>query len=323
MIRPLEKHKKTSPIAPPSNPLTLLRIIMLPPDLSPNHLASLIAVADYGSMSKAAQFRNLTQPSLSRQIQDLEKRLSVPLVERSATGAILTPSGEALVEQARHILQLLADIPNLVKKEQGHISGTVRLGTVDSIGISVLPPILKAFIAENPRVELQVVCNNSPELINRLLADELDIVISTIDHARLPSEILFNNRLVLVYLPDTPEQNIPTSLAEIAESRIVTFPQPLTVRRMLEEASEQAGLHIQPVMELANVEAIKAMVRAGLGFGIVPEEAMLLQQKELDLPFVYINDLKATRQIRMLSRQHNSSQAVERLMHCLRSLRSA
>ena len=71
------------------------------PDLSPHALASLLAIAEHGSLSAAARARGLTQPSISRQIQDLERQLQVVLVERTSQGARLTPAGETLADGAR------------------------------------------------------------------------------------------------------------------------------------------------------------------------------------------------------------------------------
>lgn len=287
-------------------------------EISPNTLASLIAIADHGSMSAAARYRNVTQPSLSRQIQDLEMRIGAQVVERSAHGTRLTPAGEVLVEKARDILALLAALPEQVRRQEGEVGGRVRLGVIDSVGIYVLPPLLARFINENPRIDVQVTCHNSPNLTTQLLADELDLAIATVDHPKLNSELLFQNRLVLAYPSGTAMSKVPHSLAEMVKCRIVTFPKPLTIRRLLDQACEREGLNLQPVMELANVEAIKAMVRAGLGFAVVPEGCV----QGFELETTYIDDLKVSRSIRLLSRSQGTSLATQRLMECLRGLRN-
>lgn len=290
---------------------------MVTPELSPHALTSLVAIADHGSLSAAARHRNLTQPSLSRQVQELESRLGTQLVERGAHGARLTPAGETLAEGAREVLSMLSGLPDRVRSREGEVSGRIRLGTVDSVGIYVLPPILAKFINNNPQVDVQVVCNSSPQLLSLLRADELDLVIGTIDDPKLGSELLYQNRLVLAYPPGTPHTKIPKSLEEISDHRIVTFPKHLTVRRLLDQACDQAGVEFEPVMELANVEAIKAIVRAGLGFGIIPEGCV----QGFELETVYVKDLNIHRSVRMLYRNQSVSLAAQRLMDDLRDLR--
>ena len=289
------------------------------PDLSPHALASLLAIAEHGSLSAAARARSLTQPSISRQIQDLERQLSVVLVERTSQGAHLTPAGEILADGARELLTGLAALPERVRSRQGEVAGTVRLGTVDSIGIYTLPPMLSRFVQANPRVEVKVVCQSSPQLTAMLLADELDVAVGTTEHAKLTCERLFQNPLVLVYPTSLPAKQVPTTMAEVVKQRIVTFAKGLTVRTLLDQAFERANLPFAPVLELANVEVIKAMVRSGLGFGIIPDGCV--QGQELGQGV--IRDLKVSRTIRLMYRKQNQSLATEKMVEWLRKLRSA
>lgn len=289
------------------------------PDLSPHALASLLAIAEHGSLSAAARARSLTQPSISRQIQDLERQLNVVLVERTSQGARLTPAGESLAEGARELLTGLAALPERVRARQGEVAGTVRLGTVDSIGIYVLPPILAGFVQANPRVEVKVVCQSSPALMAMLLADELDVAVGTTEHAKLTSERLFQNPLVVVYPPNLPSKEVPTSMADLAKRRVVTFAKGLTVRTLIDQAFAKAGLEFAPVLELANVEVIKAMVRAGLGFGIIPDGCV----QGMELGSSQIRDLKVARTIRLMYRPQHPSLATEKMVEWLRKLRVA
>ncbi len=286
------------------------------PDLSPHALASLIAIAEHGSVSAAARSRGLTQPSISRQLQELERQLGSILVERTPKGARLTPAGEALAEGARELLRGLAALPARVRSREGELSGVVRLGTVDSIGIYVLPPVLARFIQAHPRIELQVRCESSGSLMAMLLADELDVAIGTTEHPRLASERLFQNPLVLAYPPSLPQEQVPTTLAEVARRRIVTYEKGLTVRLLIDQAFARAGLAFNPVMGLSNVEVIKAMVRAGLGLGIIPDGCI----QAFELSTRALPELSVSRTIRLMHRDGAKSQAVERLVEALRAL---
>jgi DNA-binding transcriptional LysR family regulator len=306
----------TPRFALPERPRTVRSMAL--PELSPHALASLLAIAEHGSLSAAARARGLTQPSISRQIQDLEQRLDTLLLERTAQGARLTPAGEILAEGARELLSGLAALPERVKSRQGEVSGKVRLGTVDSIGIYVLPPVLKSFIASHPRVDVEVVCQSSPQLMAMLLADELDVAIGTTEHAKLTCERLFQNPLVIAYQAGMPADQVPTTIAELGRRRVVTFAKGLTIRTLLDNAFDKAGVPFKPVMELANVEVIKAMVRAGLGIGIIPEGCV----QGFELNTTPIKGLNVSRTIRLMHRPQNNSLATMKLVEWLRQLRA-
>ena len=293
------------------------RLHMAIPDLSPHALASLLAVAEHGSVSAAARARNLTQPSISRQIQELERQLGVDLIERTSQGARLTPAGESLCEGARDVLSALSSLPERVRSRQGEVAGRVRLGAIDSIGIYVLPPLLARFVEENPRVDVQVVCQSSPQLMSMLLDDELDVAIGTTDHPKLVCERLYQNPLVVAFPPGTNPDDVPDTLAALAEERIVTFSPGLTVRSLLDQAFAKQNLDFHPVLDLANVEVIKSMVRSGLGLGIIPEGCVL----EHEVATKPIRDLPIGRIIRLLFRQTQPSMATQKMLEAVRRLR--
>lgn len=289
------------------------------PDLSPHALASLLAIAEHGSVSAAARARNLTQPSISRQVQELERQLGVHLVERTSLGARLTPAGETLAEGARELLTGLASLPERVRSRQGEVSGRVRLGAIDSIGIYVLPPILARFVQANPRVEVQVVCQSSPQLMAMLLDDELDVAIGTTEHPKLICERLFQNPLVVAYPPNLADDKVPDTLAELSRQRIVTFAPGLTIRSLLDQAFAKAGIPFAPVMGLSNVEVIKAMVRSGLGLGIIPDGCVM----GMELATKPIRDLPVSRTIRLMHRATAPGLATRRMIDALKKMRQA
>jgi DNA-binding transcriptional LysR family regulator len=287
------------------------------PDLPPHALASLVAVADTGSVSAAARSRGMTQPTLSRQIQDLERTVGAKLLERSSTGARLTPAGETLAQGAREVISQLNALAARVRAAGDEVGGEVRLGCIDSIGIYVLPQVLPAFVQANPRVRVTVVCQSSPQLMDMLLAGELDVAVGTTEHPGLRCERLYQNPLVLVHPHEMPAAEVPTTLAALAKRPVITFASGLTVRRLLDEAFVRAGLRFQPVMELANVEVIKAMVRSGLGLGVIPDGCL----PHGELAARPIPECSVARVIRLMLPMRDPPGAAQRLIERLRTLR--
>lgn len=287
------------------------------PDLPPNALASLVAVADSGSVSAAARARGMTQPTLSRQIQDLERVVGAKLIERSSVGARLTPAGETLAQGAREVIAQLNGLAARVRAAGDEVGGEVRLGCIDSIGIYVLPQVLPAFVQANPRVRVKVICQSSPQLMDMLLTGELDVAVGTTEHPGLRCERLYQNPLVLVHPHEMPASEVPTTLAELAKRPVITFSSGLTVRRLLEDAFARSGLRFQPVMELANVEVIKAMVRSGLGLGVIPDGCL----PHGELAARAIPECSVARVIRLMLPLRDPPGAAQRLVAQLRTLR--
>lgn len=286
-------------------------------DLELDDVAALVAVADTGSVSAAARRLGLTQPALSRRLRELERRLGVALLERGPDGARLTPAGQRLVQGGRELLAQSAQLVARVRAEADAVGGEVRLGCIDSIGIYVLPQVLPAFVRAHPQVRLTVACHSSPQLVELLRTGRLDLAIATVDDPELASERLYQNPLVLVHPHELPEREIPTTLAELVARPVITFAAGLTVRRLLDAACERLGLRFRPVMELANVEVIKAMVRSGLGFGIIPDGCL----PHGELAARPIPQCAVARTIRLLYPRRQPSAAAQRLLDCLRALR--
>lgn len=283
------------------------------PDLPLQALQSLVAVAEQGSVSGAARARGLTQPSISRQIQDLERTLAAKLIERTSTGAHLTPAGATLVEEAREVLAAYARLPQSVQARRHEVAGEVQLGTVDSIGIHVLPPILAEFVRTYPLIQVKVVCQPSPALMDLLIDDELDLAVGTTQHPKLVCTRLYQDRLVLASPLATPEERVPASLRDLARHPVITFPPGLTIRGLLDAAFARVGAPFTPVMELANVEMIKAMVRAGLGYGIIPDGCT----QPSELRTTTLHDLQAARTIRLMHRHEPRGTAAKTLREFL------
>ena len=106
-------------------------------------LEYIVAIAEAGSFSEAAKRTFVSQPSLSTQVKDMEIELGAPLLERSRSGAILTPIGETVVARARIILRDVETLKLLARESENTLAGQVRLGVLPSIGPYLLPQAVR------------------------------------------------------------------------------------------------------------------------------------------------------------------------------------
>ncbi|MES2696353.1 MAG: LysR family transcriptional regulator [Verrucomicrobiota bacterium] len=140
------------------------------------HLRYFVAVASYGSFSQAAAVLRLTQPTVSRQVQDLEDELGVLLVKRTANAVTLTKAGEDFYEEAREILSQVDQSVERVRG--GQQDRALRIGYVPSLAVGVMPRAIERFQTEHPRIRLEL-SDLAPAEINRRAANkQIDLAIT-------------------------------------------------------------------------------------------------------------------------------------------------
>jgi DNA-binding transcriptional LysR family regulator len=132
---------------------------------------SFLAVAETGSLSGAARRLRLTQPTLSRHVDQLEALLGQPLFLRGPHGLVPTPGAAAMVTEARGMAAAEASLRRRAAGVAAEETGVVRLSASEVVGAEVLPPILASFRAANPRIEIELVLTNRPEDVRRRAAD--------------------------------------------------------------------------------------------------------------------------------------------------------
>ncbi len=145
-------------------------------------LRTLVAIADTGSFSRAARGVFRTPSAVSMQMKKLEEQVARPLFAKDGRSVILTPDGEALVSYGRRILKLADEALQRFRAPQ--IQGTIRLGMPDDYASQYLPKILARFAASHPDVEVDISCQSSSELLNRLDHNTIDIALVSAGHGQ-------------------------------------------------------------------------------------------------------------------------------------------
>lgn len=140
-------------------------------------LEYLLAVANFGSFSVAAEHCFVTQPSLSMQIKALEEELGVMLLDRSKKPVMPTRAGEAVIEQARETLKEFNSIKEVVSQLKGEIAGKIRLGVIPTIAPYLLHRFIPEFVRRYPKVELEVREMQTAYIIDALNHDRIDVAL--------------------------------------------------------------------------------------------------------------------------------------------------
>ncbi|WGS17771.1 MULTISPECIES: LysR family transcriptional regulator [unclassified Bradyrhizobium] len=253
-------------------------------DLNLSYLESFRVVIESGSFSAAAERLQLTQPAVSLQVRQLERSLGAILIERVGRRARPTAAGAALLTHAEQINAAVTSAVDAVAQQTVGTAGRVRLGTGATACIFLLPPILKELRATLPGLEITVTTGNTPEIAKAVEDNTIDIGLVTLPVSGRSFEItpVLNDEFVLIAPPDMP---LPARItpAVLATRPVVLFEPGGNTRRTADEWLARGGVSLKPLMSLGSVEAIKEMVRAGLGCAILPGMAVSAKGKHRDL----------------------------------------
>jgi len=263
------------------------------------------AVAQNLSFREAAKHLFLTQPAVTLQVKALENDLGVRLFDRSANGISLTRQGSVLLAYANKLAQLVSEAEQALTTDDGEPSGELSLGASTTIAQYVLPWLLRAFLDENPRVQVSLQSGNTREIVRLLLEDKvsLGLIEGPARDRGVHVERFMEDELVLITPPNFESEQL--SCRELAASTLLLREHGSGSRQVVESALEKAGLKLKSftkVMELDSTEAIKSAVEVGLGVGFVSRWAI---SKELDLGVlktVQVARIRITRHLTLISR---------------------
>jgi DNA-binding transcriptional LysR family regulator len=237
-------------------------------------LKAFMAIADARTFTAAALRIHYTQAALSMQIKQLEREVGVPLFTRMPRRVVLTEAGEKLMSRAQHILRehdaALAELAELAGAKHGRL----RLGSASGmVSADSLPAILKKLRRAHPHAEVSVTSGTSEELVKKILAGETDVAfISLPVQARnVETELLSQDQLVAIASPRhaLAGQRVVSAFA-LAGEKLILGERGGNTRRLIDEFFAEAGLKPTVAMELSRQAAIKNMVAADMGVGIVP-----------------------------------------------------
>jgi LysR family transcriptional regulator, nitrogen assimilation regulatory protein len=231
-----------------------------------------VKIVEAGSFSRAASIVHVAQPALSQQVAELEERLGVPLLQRSARGVRPTAAGEILYKEASTILHQLDQLPSVVRSSSGEPEGTVSVGFVSSLAPKLVGGILEECRALIPKVTIRVSDDHSLGLESKIAAGTVDLAILYEDEfvtplTRIP---LFMQSMYLIARIALPDHKDVISLEQLAELPLV-LPGPVNGRRVLiERIFAAAKLKPNVALEADALASEISAVRNNIGYTILP-----------------------------------------------------
>lgn len=242
--------------------------------MTTEQLEAFRAVAERRQLTDAARRLGLSQPTLSRQVQALERELGVRLLVRTPRGVVLTEAGERFLAHTREALDTLREGTTELH-ELAHLPrGPTSMGALPTVGAYLLPGLLQAFLKKLPEVQIRLAEALAPELEERVADGQLDLAILNLPLRRqdLVAQKLWEESFVLV-VPrghKLAQAKRPISLeAVVGEPLVVVGGTSATAA--LRAACEARGQEPRIALEVDHPESLRRMVERGVGIALLPE----------------------------------------------------
>ncbi|MBA3870235.1 MAG: LysR family transcriptional regulator [Anaerolineae bacterium] len=255
-------------------------------------------VATTGNFSQAAKQLYISQPAVSRGVQELERQLDLVLIDRSMNSFTLTEGGRLLYQHGLHIFAAERAAEIALEELHGLVRGQLALGASQTIGTYLLPPLLRQFHRRYPGVRLMLDILNTHQIIERLVSAPLDLafVEGPVDQPNLIISPWRVDTLVVIAAPDHPlVKKQPLSAADILAQPFIMREIGSGTRENIEMAVKARGVELDIAMELGDTSAIKEAVAAGLGISIVSEATIKLERAVGKLVVLDVPDFILTR----------------------------
>jgi LysR family transcriptional regulator, nitrogen assimilation regulatory protein len=255
-------------------------------------LGYFIQIAELGSLSRASERLNIAQPSLSRQVRLLEEELGVALFIRRRRGMELTEAGEALHARITGPLRQIGHAFYEVRALPAAEGGSVALGMPPTL-IPILAGLLARRVADQlPGILLRFTEAPNGHLLERIRRDELDAaILYGPTPAGMNAAKLLEDELVLVgpsSVPLLPGGTI--DFAQLGDLPLILPGHQSGLRFAVEAAARKAGVKLQVYQRADSPALMKELVRAGLGYSILPQHAVAREAADGDLTFTSIQD---------------------------------
>ncbi|MBL6808877.1 MAG: LysR family transcriptional regulator [Pseudomonadales bacterium] len=267
------------------------------------NLRSLLAVAEAGAITEAAHRLGLTQPALTRRIQQLEAEFGTALLQRGRNGATLTEAGQLVAAEARTLIERFEATKREVARHTMATGGTIRLGGGATAVSFLLPGEIAAFQSAYPNVHFQVKEGSSSDIAEDVAAGRLELGLVTLPIRKTGLDIapLRDDQIVLIAAaghPLTTLDRVP--LAAIDGENFVGFEGGSAIRQIVDDNLRRAGVEINVVMELRSIPAILRMVATTKSLAFVSRLGVVGQDLVQEVP---VAGLRISRKLALAQRK--------------------
>jgi len=292
-------------------------------ELNLTQLQTFVQVVAAGSFSAAADCLGLSQPAVSLQIRQLERRLGLKLLERLGRSLKPTTAGAILLDHAERIQDSVDQALQALASHGEVITGRVAIGTGATACIHLLPPLLGQLRLRFPQLDVRVSTGNTLDVLRAVEDNRLDLGLVTLPASgrNLQVEPLLDDAFVALLPPSSPLPQRTLTPQDLDETPLLAFETGSSTRLLIDDWFRRAGQASRPVMELGSIEALKELVAAGLGYSLVPGIAVATEHHRRGLRVQTLAPELTRTLALVLRRDKPLSRALQQVLEALRLLR--
>jgi DNA-binding transcriptional LysR family regulator len=273
-------------------------------------LRILKAIANEKNFTKAAEILYLSQPSLSKQIKNLEKNLDVLLINREGNKISLTENGKLLLQYSERILALCEESCRALIDLKNGERGNLTVGASQTIGTYLMPKVLALFAQTHSSIDLRVQVNSTRIIADNVLNREIDIAvvggeISDDLRKNLTVEDFVYDELSLIVSKSHPfAKRKVIDKEDLYYLDFITLNSSSTIKKFIDNILVQNNIQtrqLQTILQLNSIEGIKTAVSLGLGAAFVSSSAIEKELKLNTIEVLTIENLKITRKLSIIS----------------------
>ena len=286
-------------------------------------LTTFCTVLSEGSMTAAAEKLFLTQPAVSQQIRNLEEEMRVDLLVRGVRQVKPTLQGQLLYDYAKRILHLTQQAEVAIQTISQEMSGDLRLGTLNSIGLYLISPIVGLFLKHNSKLRLKLSYGAGEKVINEMRNNQVDIAILPdlkrefgIEFQDFEKRFLYKDEMWLV--ASGRDTSLPSTLEikNMSVRPIVSFTEKYpTFRTQLEKRLSEGKVDYNPVFETDNVGTLKKVIESGVGWGFLPSHSIRKQVRTGRLMHIEVEEIKYSVDVYMYYRRNSGREQMVDILY--------
>jgi LysR family carnitine catabolism transcriptional activator len=288
------------------------------------HLEAFTAVARHASFTRAAQSLNISQPTFTVQIRQLEEALGVRLLDRTTRSVQLTHAGRELAPHVERLLRELTTLLTNTAALSGKTSGHVSVAALPSLCGSMLPSVIAAFGAKHIGISVQLLDVTGAKISAMVKSGEVDFGFGSVqkNDPDIEFTLLFRDRMHAMFLRGGAlEGRKSIALKDLAALPLILMSRDSTVRTVVDSGLASVGYFAPPAYEAIYMSTALAMVRAGLGVTILPSSALDAESRT-DFVSIPVSGPNLDRDIGFIQRRGRSlTPAAEAFLQAIRKSR--
>ena len=265
-----------------------------------------LSVAKHLNYTRAGEEVNLSQPSVSVRIRQLEDELGTKLFEQLGKKVSLTEAGLVLIPHARRVITAVENAQAAIDELLGLERGTLRIGASTTPGMYLVPQVIARFHDQYPKIEIHLGIKDTQQIEEAVIRNEFDFGFVGGHLAGDEVDVIpwVTDRLVLIVAPDHPfakKRSIKSD--DLRNEKFVLRERGSATRAALRSRLELSRLEIDPVMEMENPESVKKAVQSGLGMAFISRFAVEAELKTRSLIVIRVRGLRIDRELKIVFRR--------------------